>query len=101
MTRRLAALVLAAIVALGAAVGLLFGFHGLPFVMAEIAVLAGLFALDRLELPIVDRWDRGAAGEEHVCAVLDELRAAGGVAIHDADLGRGNVDHIVIGPAAS
>jgi hypothetical protein len=101
MTRRLAARVLPAIVtlvAVGAAVGLLFGFDGLPFAVAEIAAIAGLFALDRLALPIVDRWDRGADGEEHVGAVLDDLRSAGWLAIHDADLGRGNVDHIVIGP---
>ena len=96
MTRRLAARVLAAIVtlvAVGAAVGLLFGFDGLPFAVAEIAAIAGLFALDRLALPIVDRWDRGDVG-----AVLDDLRSAGWLAIHDADLGRGNADHIVIGP---
>jgi hypothetical protein len=101
MTRRLAARVLAAIVALvavGAAVGFLVGFDGLPFAVAEIAALAALFALDRLALPIVDRWDRGADGEEHVGALLDGLRPAGWLAIHDADLGRGNVDHIVIGP---
>jgi len=101
MTRRLAARVLAAIVtlvAVGAAVGLLFGFDGLPFAVTEIAAIAGLFALDRLALPIVDRWDRGADGEEHVGAVLDDLRSAGWLGIHDADLGRGNVGHIVIGP---
>jgi len=71
MTRRLAARVLAAIVtlvAVGAAVGLLFEFDGLPFAVAEIAAIAGLFALDRLALPIVDRWDRGADGDEHVGA---------------------------------
>jgi hypothetical protein len=101
MTRRLAARVLAAIVtlvAVGAAVGLLFGFDGLPFAAAEIAAIAGLVALDRLALPIVDRWDRGAYGEEYVGALLDGLRPAGWLAIHDVDLGRGNVDHIVIGP---
>ena len=101
MTRRLAARVLAAIltlVTIGAMVGLVLGFDGLPFAVAEIAAIAGLFALDRLALPIVDRWDRGADGEEHVGAVLDDLRPAGWMAIHDANLGRGNVDHILIGP---
>jgi hypothetical protein len=50
MTRRLAARVLAAIltlVTIGAMVGLVFGFDGLPFAVAEIAAIAGLFALDR------------------------------------------------------
>jgi hypothetical protein len=75
MTRRLAARVLAtivALVALGAAVGLLVGFDGPPFAVAELATIAGLFALDRLALPIIGRWDRGADGEEHGGAVLDD-----------------------------
>src|SRR6478672_1775938 len=50
-------------------------------------------------LPLVVRHDRGAAGEEHVGALLEELAGGGWQVIHDATLGRGNVDHILIGPA--
>jgi hypothetical protein len=38
-------------------------------------------------------------GEEHVGGLLDELEDSGWEVIHDASLGRGNVDHILIGPA--
>ena len=50
-------------------------------------------------LPLVDRHDRGATGEEQVGGLLDGLGGEGWHAIHDASLGHGNVDHILIGPA--
>jgi nuclease-like protein len=45
-----------------------------------------------------ERWSRGAAGEEAVGAVLDGLSGDGWRVIHDVSLGRGNIDHIVVGP---
>ncbi|MGH9046255.1 MAG: nuclease-related domain-containing protein, partial [Acidimicrobiales bacterium] len=42
--------------------------------------------------------DRGAAGEEQVGAMLEQLTAEGWRIVHDASFGRGNVDHILIGP---
>ncbi|MGA8745756.1 MAG: nuclease-related domain-containing protein [Solirubrobacterales bacterium] len=46
-----------------------------------------------------DRWIRGAEGEESVGAVLDGLAGEGWMAIHDVAIsGRGNVDHVVVGP---
>ncbi len=39
---------------------------------------------------------RGGAG-----AILEELSSQGWNAIHDVSLGRGNVDHIVVGPGGS
>ena len=50
-------------------------------------------------LPLVERHDRGATGEEQVGGLLDALRGNGWHVIHDASLGNGNVDHILIGPA--
>src|SRR5207253_8885527 len=44
-----------------------------------------------------NRHDRGARAEERVGGLLDQL--AGWRVIHDASMGRGNVDHILIGPA--
>jgi hypothetical protein len=49
-------------------------------------------------LPLVERRDRGATGEEQVGGLLDPMADAGWRVIHDASLGRGNVDHILIGP---
>jgi hypothetical protein len=86
-------------VALGALVGVAAGFTSAAFVTAELLVIGGLLALDRLELPRIDRWDRGATGEEAVGHVLDGLANAGWRVLHDVDLGRGNVDHILVGPA--
>jgi hypothetical protein len=55
--------------------------------------------LERRALPGVQRWARGAKGEETVGAILDGLQASGWRAIHDADTGRGNIGHVLVGPA--
>ena len=57
-----------------------------------------MFVIIRYVLPLVERRDRGALAEEHVGALLDCCREERWRVIHDATLGRGNVDHIVIGP---
>lgn len=44
------------------------------------------------------RWSRGAEGEETVGAILEGLAGNGWWVIHDVALGRGNIDHIVVGP---
>ncbi len=74
-----------------------FGWHDPRFLGAEVGLLAAIFVISRYVLPLVERHDRGAAGEEHVGALLDALAPRGWHAIHDVSLGRGNVDHIVIG----
>ncbi len=53
---------------------------------------------DRMLAPKFDRWLQGARGEESVGGVLEGLAAEGWLTIHDVSLGRGNVDHIVVGP---
>jgi hypothetical protein len=75
-----------------------FGWHDPRFLGAEVALLAAIFVISRYVLPLVERHDRGAAGEERVGGMLDGLRGHGWHAIHDVSLGRGNVDHIAIGP---
>ncbi len=80
-----------------ALLGRTFGLHDLRFLAAELALLATMFVISRYVLPLVERRDRGARGEEHVGSLLDGLGGEWRV-IHDATLGRGNVDHIVIGP---
>jgi hypothetical protein len=79
--------------------GLLVGFHNMALVPIELAMIALTFVVDRVASPIVERWQRGASGEEHVGKIIDGLHAHGWLAIHDASTGRGNIDHILVGPA--
>jgi hypothetical protein len=44
------------------------------------------------------RWALGADGERRVARRLRRLQRRGWVVLHDVDRGRGNVDHIAIGP---
>jgi hypothetical protein len=81
-----------------AMLGRRFGLQDLRFLGSEVLLLASIFVISRYVLPLVDRRDRGASGEEHVGGLLDELEDSGWRVIHDASLGRGNVDHILIGP---
>jgi hypothetical protein len=75
-----------------------FGWHDPRFLGAEVGLLIAIFAISRWVLPLVDRHDRGATGEEQVGELLEELGEKGWRVVHDASLGRGNVDHILIGP---
>jgi hypothetical protein len=81
-----------------ALLGRAFGWRDPIFMGSEVALLVAIFVVSRQVLPLVERHDRGASGEEHVGALLDGLGGRGWQAIHDADLGQGNVDHILIGP---
>jgi hypothetical protein len=82
-----------------AALGRGFGLHDVRFLLAELVLLASMFVISRYVLPLVERRDRGARGEEHVGELLDELAGESWRVMHDATLGHGNVDHIAIGPA--
>lgn len=82
-----------------AALGRAFGLHDWRFLASEVALLAFIFAVSRYVLPLVDRRDRGASAEEHVGRMLEQLPATRWHVIHDASFGRGNIDHILIGPA--
>jgi Nuclease-related domain len=79
--------------------GRAFGLRSPLFIGSELALLLTMFAVSRYVLPLVDRRDRGAAGEEHVGGLLDELAGGGWSIIHDASFGHGNIDHIALGPA--
>jgi hypothetical protein len=82
-----------------ALLGRAFGLHDVRFLGSEVALLASMFVISRYVLPLVERRDRGASAEEHVGGLLDGLADGEWRVIHDASLGRGNVDHILIGPA--
>ncbi|HEY2631622.1 MAG TPA: nuclease-related domain-containing protein [Solirubrobacteraceae bacterium] len=78
--------------------GRAFGLHSPLFIGSELALLVTMFLVSRYVLPLVDRHDRGATGEEQVGALLDEMRGEGWRVIHDASFAHGNIDHIAIGP---
>jgi Nuclease-related domain len=102
VVRRLVLRTLAALGIVAVATALLgrtFGLHDVRFLGSEVALLATIFVVWRYVLPLVARRDRGATGEEEVGHLLDALATGEWQVIHDASLGRGNVDHILIGPA--
>lgn len=90
---------LAALVAVGVVAALVWGFFSLEFFLAELAIIGLLHAFERWYEPVLDRWDRGATGEEQVGQILERLRDHGWHVLHDVDMGRGNVDHLLVGPA--
>jgi Nuclease-related domain len=92
-------LTLGVLAAASDAMGRRFGWQDPRFLGAEVGLLAAIFAISRWVLPLVERHDRGALGEEHVGRLLDGgLLEHGWHVVHDASFGHGNVDHIVIGP---
>jgi hypothetical protein len=81
-----------------AMLGRTFGLHDYRFLASELALLSSMFVISRYVLPLVERRDRGAQGEEHVGELLNGLTGGEWRVIHDASLGRGNIDHVLIGP---
>lgn len=81
------------------ALGRAFGLHSGLFVGSELALLMTMFLVLRYVVPLLERRDRGATGEEHVGGLLDRLGGGEWSVIHDASFGHGNIDHIVCGPA--
>lgn len=64
------------------------------------AASASIYLMLRESPPqFVDKWRRGAEGEHATARVLGPLRREGWQLFHDLDTGRGNRDHIAIGPA--
>jgi Nuclease-related domain len=99
-TRRIALrylVYLAALLTAGALALAAFGLRSAEFVLTELVLIAALLALDRFGTRVVDRWDRGATGEEEIGRLLRGL-GDGWFTLHDIDTGRGNIDHVVIGP---
>ena len=91
--------ILGALAVATALLGRAFGLHDLRFLASEVALLVSMFVISRYVLPLVERRDRGARGEEHVGGLLNELADVGWRVIHDASFGKGNIDHILLGPA--
>ncbi len=74
------------------------GIRGLPAALIAVAGIVAVLLVDRLVTPGLDRRHRGVRGEEKVGAILDRQVSQGWLTIHDVWTGRGNIDHIAIGP---
>jgi len=73
--------------------------HGWVFGLFGGGALA-FWVLARVSPPgWIENWQSGAWGEEATGRVLRELEQDGWTVLHDLPAGRGNVDHIVVGPA--
>src|SRR6476619_2133999 len=83
-----ALIVLGGIVSITVGAALALGWRSLTFVAVEVVAIAAMVAIDRFAMPIIDRWDRGAEGEESVGKVLDSLADDGWRPLHDVSLGR-------------
>jgi Nuclease-related domain len=72
---------------------------GWSTVALEVTVIAAILYVENTAAPQISRWARGARGEELVGAVLAELQDEGWFALHDVQFDKGNIDHVVVGPA--
>jgi len=97
--RRLLLAVVACLAVTGIAFVALGGHRLLLVEIALGALLAIVLASAAIE-PSAERWARGAAGERKVGATLEAL-GPGWHVLHDIYLGRGNIDHIVVGPGGT
>ncbi len=76
----------------------MFGLRGLPLALLGLVALRVILAAGRLYSAQAGRWLRGAEGERAVGEVLTQLEGDGWRALHGISLGRGDVDHVLIGP---
>jgi len=91
--------ILGLLAVLTALLGRVSGLHSLLFLASEIGLLISIFVISRYVLPLLKRRDRGATGEEYVGGLLDGLAGGQWRVMHDVTFGRGNVDHVLVGPA--
>jgi hypothetical protein len=82
------------------ALAFLLGLRGLPLAIVALAAILVMVVADRLYEPEIGRWARGAQGERKVGAILDTLGPQWH-ALHDVSLGRGNIDHVLVGPGGA
>ena len=88
------ALLLVVTVAVGASAGL----RSPVFVGAELAAIAVMVTSSRPFFASLDRRERGVEGERLVRPILGDLAGDGWYTLHDVPTGRGNIDHVAIGP---
>jgi hypothetical protein len=77
---------------------ILLGLPGEALILLEVGAIVAFLAVGETVDRDIGRWRRGAEGEEVVGRILEEMSAGGWHVIHDVTFGRGNIDHIAIGP---
>ena len=90
--------VVASLSVIAAIAAIAFGTRSYPFLLFEVVWIGGMLLANRIISPQSKRWEQGAAGEEKVGEIIEEMARQGWLPIHDIDLGRGNVDHVLVGP---
>jgi hypothetical protein len=90
-------------IVVGAVAALLIGWMvlGVPswaLILLELGAIAALLLVGPRVDRDIGRWRRGAEGEEVVGRVLEQLSGDGWHVLHDVSFGRGNIDHIAVGP---
>ena len=98
LNARLLAIVAGAVAAF--AFAFVAGLRGLGLALVGAVALLVMVSADRILEPEIGRWSRGAGGERKVGGILEGLGSEWHV-IHDVSLGRGNIDHIVVGPGGA
>lgn len=79
-------------------VGMILGAPGGALILVELVAILAFLRVEQGVERDRGRWRRGAEGEEHVGQILEGLAADGWHVLHDVSFGRGNIDHIAIGP---
>jgi hypothetical protein len=77
-----------------------FDARGSVLIAIELLALAAMWLADRTLSPQIANWSQGARGERKVGAILEDLGSDWRV-LHDVSLGRGNIDHILVGPGGA
>src|SRR5579875_53545 len=96
---RLRTLLLLGGLAVGTAyLGRTLGLRDPIYLTSEVTLLLAILVVTNSVLPFLHRQEQGAVGEEQVGALLEGLRGRGYQVFHNLDLGRGNIDHLLIGP---
>lgn len=72
--------------------------HGQRPSVVWLTVAGALVALGAARLQTASRWRTGRRSERLVARRLRRLQRRGWVIVNDVDRGRGNVDHLAIGP---
>jgi hypothetical protein len=72
--------------------------RGWLLVLIELSVIVLMVVADRHYAPQFESWLQGARGEEKVGAILDQMSGDGWHALHGVSLGRGDIDHVLVGP---
>lgn len=89
---------LAALVLIAVVTGAVAGWRSPAFVVVEAGALVLMLVGDRVLTPGIERRERGNAAELEVAEIIVSAAEDGWRALHDVRFGRGNIDHVLIGP---